>query len=95
MATAVIDIDKLLDIDKYNGKPVIRGSRLRVITVAARHLQGRSPEEIADDYPNLTVPAVYAALAYYYEHRVAMDDEEDREMRESLAYARSIGAEII
>ena len=94
MATAVIDINNLLDTD-HNGKPVIRGSRLRVITIAALHLEGRSPEEIAEDYPNLTAPAVYAALAYYYAHREAMDEEEDNETRESLAWAKEHGAEII
>ena len=94
-ATTVIDIDKLLDIDPYNGKPVIRGSRLRVMTLAARHLEGRSPEQIADDYRSLTIPAVYAALAYYYEHRLEMDAEEEREMRAALEWAKANGAEII
>ena len=63
MAAATIDINKLLDIDGDNGQPVVRGSRLRVITIAARHLDGRTPEEIAASYPNLSVAAVYAALA--------------------------------
>ena len=94
MATTVIDIDKLLDID-HNGKPVIRGSRLRVITLAGLHRQGYPPEEIATHYPNLTVPAVFAALAYYYEHRKEMDDQEEREVEESLAWARAHGAEIV
>ena len=94
MATAVIDINNLLDTD-HNGKPVIRGSRLRVITLAGLHHQGFTPEEIASEYPNLSVPAVYAALAYYYQHKEEMDAQEDREMRESLAWAKAHGAEII
>jgi uncharacterized protein (DUF433 family) len=95
VSTVVIDIQNLLDIDPSNGKPVVRGSRLRVITLAARHLEGRSPEEIAGDYPDLTVPAVYAALAYYYAHRPEMDAEEEREGKEALEWARSHGAEIV
>ena len=95
MATAVIDIDKLLDIDKYNGKPVIRGTRLRVITLAGLFVQGFTPEEIAQEYPNLSTPAVYAALAYYLVHREEMDAEEAREREEALAWANENGAEII
>lgn len=95
MATTVIDINKLLDIDPYNGKPVIRGSRLRVITLAGLHHQGLAPEEIATQYPDLSVPAVYAALAYYYDHKEEMDAQEEREMQESLAWAKDHGAEIL
>jgi uncharacterized protein (DUF433 family) len=95
MATSVIDIDKLLDVDPYNGKPVIRGSRLRVETLVARHLEGQSPSEIAGSYPDLKLPAVYAALAYYYEHKAEMDDEHERDLREALIEADTHGIEII
>ncbi|MGE0597998.1 MAG: DUF433 domain-containing protein [Dehalococcoidia bacterium] len=95
MKAPTIDINGLLDIDPFNGKPVIRGGRLRVITIAARHAEGRTPEEIATEYPNLSVSAVYAALAYYFEHRQAMDEEESRECEEALAWAKANGAEII
>lgn len=95
MAAATIDINKLLDIDEESGQPVIRGSRLRVITIAARHLDGRSPEEIAASYPNLSVAAVYAALAYYFEHKTAMDADEASLHRDTMAAARTLGAEII
>ena len=91
----MIDIDKLLDIDPYNGKPVIAGSRLRVLTLAARHLEGRTPEEIAGSYPNLSLPAVYAALAYFYEHRAAIEAEEAAGEQQALEWARENGAEII
>ncbi len=95
MKSVTIDINGLLDIDPGNGKPVVRGGRLRVMTIAARHAEGRTPEEIATDYPNLSVSAVYAALAYYFEHRETMDEEESRECQEALAWARANGAEII
>lgn len=95
MTTTVIDIDKLLDIDPHNGKPVVRGGRLRVITLAARHLEGRTPEEIAASYPDLSLPAVYAALAYFYEHRAAMEAEEAAGESDALEWARANGAETI
>ncbi len=79
MASPVIDIDKLLEIDPSNGKPVVRGTRLRVITLAARHMEGRSPKELAESFPGLTIPAVYAALAYFYEHEEQMLEDEAAE----------------
>ncbi len=95
MSTAVIDIHKLLDIDPLNGKPVIRGTRLRVLTLAARHLEGRSPEDIASSYPGLSLPAVFAALAYYYEHRDQLDRDEASEERDVRAEAEARGSEPI
>lgn len=90
-ATAATDIGKLLDIDRNNGKPVIRGSRLRVETL----VNGYPPEEIAGAYPNLTLSAVYAALSYYYEHKQEMDELREREIAEALAWAKEHGAEIV
>jgi Protein of unknown function (DUF433) len=34
---------------------------------------GMTPEEIVATYPMLTLPAVYAALAYYHSHRGDID----------------------
>ena len=53
------------------GKPRVAGHRIRVSDIAAaRDLRGFSPEEIAATlYPDLTLAQVYAALAYYEDHR--------------------------
>ncbi len=53
------------------GEPRIDGHRIRVRdVVAARDLGGHTPEEIAATvYPSLTLAQVYAALAYYEDHR--------------------------
>ncbi len=64
------------------GEARIAGHRIRVRDiVAARDLGGLSPEEIAASvYPDLTLAQVYAALAYYEDHRdeidVAFNDED-------------------
>jgi hypothetical protein len=34
---------------------------------------GMTPEEIVATYPTITLPAVHAALAYYYGHRAEID----------------------
>jgi uncharacterized protein (DUF433 family) len=52
------------------GKPCIAGSRIRVQDVYVWHdLQGKSPDEIVSSFPQLTLADVYAALAYFWDHR--------------------------
>jgi uncharacterized protein (DUF433 family) len=57
------------------GEARIDGHRIRVRdVVAARDMGGMTPEEIAATaYPSLTMAQVYAALAYYEDHRDEID----------------------
>ncbi len=58
------------------GKPRIAGSRIQVKHVAIMHeRQADDAEQIVSDYPHLTLAAVYAALAYYHDHREQMNAE--------------------
>jgi uncharacterized protein (DUF433 family) len=58
------------------GKPHIRGHRIKVQHVAVWHERmGMSPDEIVATYPMLSLPAVYAALAYYHSHRATIDSD--------------------
>ena len=55
------------------GKPRIAGHRITVQNIVLWHeLLGRSADEIAAEY-DLTLADVYAALAYYYDHRAEID----------------------
>lgn len=65
------------------GKPRIAGTRICVSDVVIWTEQGRSPDEIAADYPHLTLGDVYAALAYYHDHQA----EIDRQIKESEDFA--------
>lgn len=52
------------------GKPRIDGHRISVQHIAIDYERlGMSPEEIRSAYPTLTLAEVYAALAYYCDHR--------------------------
>ena len=52
------------------GKPRIAGRRIRVQDIVVLHeQQGQSPDEIVSAYPQLSLAKVYAALAYYHDHR--------------------------
>jgi uncharacterized protein (DUF433 family) len=65
------------------GEARIDGHRIRVRdVVAARDLGGMTPEEIAATaYPGLTLAQVYAALAYYEDHRREIDQAFEDESR--------------
>lgn len=68
------------------GKPRIAGHRITVQNIVLWHeLLGRSADEIAAEY-DLTLADVYAALAYYYDHRA----EIDKSIEESESFCRSI-----
>jgi uncharacterized protein (DUF433 family) len=52
------------------GKPRVAGHRIRVQDVATWHESwGLTPDEIVAQFPQLTLADVYAALAYYHDHR--------------------------
>ena len=54
--------------------PCIAGQSIRVEDIAIWHEKlGFSPREIVAQYPNLGLADVYAALAYYHDHREAID----------------------
>lgn len=58
-----------------NGKPCIVGTGLRVTDIVTAHLlHKRSPDEIAADY-EISLAEVYAALAYYYQHKAELDED--------------------
>lgn len=58
------------------GKPRIRDTRIKVRDIVVWHERlGRSADEIVRDYPHLQPADVYAALAYYYDHREQINAE--------------------
>jgi len=68
------------------GKPHIAGHRITVQNIVIWHeWMGRSADEIATEY-GLTLADVYAALAYYYDHRIKIDES----IRESEAFVEAL-----
>jgi uncharacterized protein (DUF433 family) len=47
----------------------VGGTRVSFDSVVFAFLDGSTPEEIAQQYPSLNLPDVYAAVAYYLNHR--------------------------
>jgi uncharacterized protein (DUF433 family) len=50
------------------GKPRVAGTRIRVQDVVLWTEQGKSPDEIVNDFPQLSLSDVHAALAYYHDN---------------------------
>ncbi len=60
-----------------------RHPRTRVAMIVADYLwRGWSAEEIARQYPYLTLAEIHAALTYYFDHREAIEGELADEGRE-------------
>jgi len=68
---AVTEIGTLIDRDPAvrGGRPKIAGTGLSVSRIAGWYRMGLSPEEIALEYPHLTLAQVHGALAYYHANR--------------------------
>ena len=74
--------------DTAGGRPRIRGRRITVQDIAIWHERlGKGADEIAAEY-DLTLADVYAALAYYFDHR----EEIDARMTEDRAFAEALRA---
>lgn len=88
MPSRTLDEHIELTPETAGGKPRIRGRRLTVQDVALWHERfGKSADEIAAEF-DLTLSDVYAALAYYFDHR----DEIDRRIAEDRAFAEALRA---
>lgn len=71
------------------GKPRIAGTRIRVMDIVVWHEKlGMSPDEIVSQYPSLTLADVYAALAYYFDHREEIEAEIARDRRYAATLRR-------
>jgi len=52
------------DPEICGGRPVIRGTRMRVVDILDMLAEGVTPREILDDFDYLTEADLFAALAY-------------------------------
>lgn len=52
----------------------LRGTRIGIEAILAEYLAGALPEEIALNYPPLTLEQVHATITYYLGNRTAMDE---------------------
>lgn len=80
-------LDRHLEVSPgvRGGRPRISGTRITVADVVLMHLRlGQSLAEIAGKY-DLSMAALYAAVAYYYDHQ----PEIDQSIEEDVAFAEA------
>lgn len=85
----ILNIDEIIsDPAVRGGRPVIRGTTLRVADIVTWYRSGdfESAEAVAEEF-GLAAGQVHAALAYYYLHQDEIDSQmrEDDERGERLA----------
>lgn len=79
-----------IDPEIRSGRPYIIGTSITVADIAiAKIFHQRDADGIAEDY-ELSLAQVYAALAYYYEHKATIDAsiEERRALAQSMKEKR-------
>lgn len=86
MATKTLDQHIEITPGIAGGEPRIAGHRITVQNIVIWHERmGKSADEIAAEC-DLTLSDVYAALAYYYDHR----SEIDHDIEESAAFIKAV-----
>ena len=72
MTTATIDH---IVIDE-EGNAKIRDSRIKVVhLVGIKDINKMTMEELCAGYPHISPAAIYAAFAYYYDHKEELDQQ--------------------
>ena len=63
------------------GVPIIAGTNMKVIEIVlGKTAYGWSPEELHFQHPYLTLGQIYSALAYYWDHQDALDQDIERRL---------------
>src|SRR5690349_19454064 len=75
-----------IEVDE-KGIARIAGSRIKVIHLAMDKIaNGWTPEEMQQNYPHVSLAAIYAAMTYYYDHQA----ECDRQIEDSAKFAEEM-----
>jgi len=72
----ILSIDMIVSNPKIrSGKPIIAGTSMRVQDIAIGSVyKNYSVDDLLKHYPHLNLAQIYAALAYYYDHKAEMDE---------------------
>jgi len=71
--TLAIQAEPLPLRQEPDGTVRVGGTRVLLDTVVSAFREGASPEQIAEQYPDLALPDVYAAIGYYLRKRADVD----------------------
>ena len=63
------------DLAVYEGKAVIRGTRIPVASIVNHYRSGMSIEDILDGYPSITPTQLFDTLSYYFDNMKEVERE--------------------
>jgi uncharacterized protein (DUF433 family) len=67
-----------------SGVPLIAGTTMKVVElVTAQQAYGWSPEELAFQFPYLSMGQIHSALAYYWDHQAELDADMERRLADA------------
>ena len=83
----VVSLD-YIEVDD-RGVAKLIGTRSKVRQVVMDVQNGMTPEQVHESYPHLSMAQIHTALAYYYDHKAAIDAEieDGRRMVEEMRAA--------
>ncbi len=69
---------------RNDGVAIIEGTTVKVIELVAEvQAYGWSPEELHFQHPGLSLGQIHSALAFYWDHREALDREQAQALQEA------------
>lgn len=71
--TGYIYVEK--DINKYEGKALIKDTRVPVVSIINHYRSGMNLEEILEGYPNITAAQMFDAISYYFDNKEEIEKE--------------------
>ena len=77
-----------LKLDKA-GVVRVGGTRVTLDTVVRAFIRGATAEEIAQQYPSLSLPDIYATISYYLQNR----EDVEKYLEKRQMHARSVKQE--
>lgn len=87
-AAAVTAFEHII-VDKH-GIPVIAGANTKVVELAEElYSYGWSPAEMHFQHPHLTLGQIHSALAYYWDHKQAIEADMERRFQEAETLRRA------
>ena len=64
------------------GVPIIAGTTMKIIEIVLeKTAYGWSPEELHFQHPYLSLGQIYSALAYYWDHKEALDKDIEKRLK--------------
>ncbi len=77
-------------IDQEDKVLRILGTRVSLSSVVAHFRAGKTPEQIVESFPNVSLTQAYGAIAYYLENKKVIDSFISDVDREFFSHVRSM-----